>query len=104
MARQHHRPSRTRDEAGRPGISVRADLGATCPSLLSIVVGLLAAGVVFGAGAGLLITAAPAAAPGGRQTRRVTWELSTSPRTSPGGSHRVILGARGGNDKVNRDP
>jgi hypothetical protein len=44
--------------AGRPGISVRADLGATYPDLLPIAVGLLAAGAVFGAGAGLLITAA----------------------------------------------
>jgi len=43
--------------AGRPGIRVRADLGATYPSLLPIAVGLLAAGAVFGAGAGLLITA-----------------------------------------------
>jgi len=44
--------------AGRPGISVRADLGATYPDLLPIAVGLLAAGAVFGAGAGLLITGA----------------------------------------------
>jgi hypothetical protein len=44
--------------AGRPGISVRADLGATYPSLLPIALGLLAAGAVLEAGAGLLITAA----------------------------------------------
>jgi hypothetical protein len=44
--------------AGRPGISVRADLGATYPDLLAIAVGLLAAGAIFGAGAALLITAA----------------------------------------------
>lgn len=43
---------------GRPGIHVRADLGATYPSLLPIAVGLLAAGAVLGAGAALLITAA----------------------------------------------
>jgi len=44
--------------AGRPGIRVRADLGATYPNLLPVAVGLLAAGAVFGAGAGLLITGA----------------------------------------------
>ena len=44
--------------SGRPGIHVRADLGATYPSLLPIAVGLLAAGAVFGAGAALLIAAA----------------------------------------------
>jgi hypothetical protein len=44
--------------AGRPGISVRADLGATYPDLLPIAVGLLAAGAVFGAGAALLIAGA----------------------------------------------
>jgi hypothetical protein len=43
---------------GRPGISVRADLGATYPDLLGIAVGLLAAGAVIGAGAALLITGA----------------------------------------------
>jgi len=44
--------------AGRPGISVRADLGATYPDLLGIAVGCLAAGAIFGVGAALLITAA----------------------------------------------
>jgi hypothetical protein len=43
---------------GRPGINVRADLGATYPDLLWIAVGLLAAGAVFGTGAALLIAAA----------------------------------------------
>jgi hypothetical protein len=43
---------------GRPGIHVRADLGATYPDLLGIAIGLLAAGAVFGAGAALLITSA----------------------------------------------
>jgi hypothetical protein len=43
---------------GRPGIHVRADLGATYPSLLPIAVGLLAAGAVFGGGAALLIAGA----------------------------------------------
>ena len=56
---------------GCPGISVRADLGATYPSLLSIAVGFLAAGVVFGAGAGLLITAA---------TRRRGGRVPNTPR------------------------
>src|SRR5262249_53983007 len=41
--------------SGRPGIRIRADLGARYPSLLPIAVGLLAAGAVFGAGAALLI-------------------------------------------------
>lgn len=44
--------------SGRPGIGVRADLGATYPSLLPIAAGLLAAGAVFGAGAALLIAGA----------------------------------------------
>jgi hypothetical protein len=44
--------------SGQPGIHVRADLGATYPSLLPIAVGLLAAGAVFGAGAALLIAGA----------------------------------------------
>jgi hypothetical protein len=43
---------------GRPGINVRADLGATYPDLLAIAVGLLAAGAVVGVGAALLIMAA----------------------------------------------
>jgi hypothetical protein len=43
---------------GRPGIHVRADLGATYPDLLGIAIGLLAAGAVFGAGAVLFITGA----------------------------------------------
>jgi hypothetical protein len=42
----------------RPGIHVRADLGATYPDLLPIAVGLLAAGAVFGVGAALLIAGA----------------------------------------------
>ena len=40
---------------GQPGIDVRADLGATIPSLLWVAVGLLIAGAVFLAGALLLI-------------------------------------------------
>jgi hypothetical protein len=43
---------------GRPGINVRADLGATYPTLLWIAVGLLAAGAVVGAGGALLIAGA----------------------------------------------
>lgn len=44
--------------SGQPGIHVRADLGATYPSLLPIAVGLLVAGAVFGTGAALLIAGA----------------------------------------------
>jgi hypothetical protein len=43
---------------GRPGIHVRADLGARYPDLLWIAIGLLAAGAVFGAGGALLIVGA----------------------------------------------
>jgi hypothetical protein len=43
---------------GRPGIHVRADLGARYPDLLWIAVGLLAAGAVFGVAAALLIVGA----------------------------------------------
>ncbi len=43
---------------GRPGIDVRADLGATIPALPWIAVGLLAAGAVFGAGGALVIARA----------------------------------------------
>jgi hypothetical protein len=44
--------------SGRPGIHVRADLGATYPDLPWITAGLLAAGAVFAAGAALLIVGA----------------------------------------------
>jgi hypothetical protein len=44
--------------SGRPGIRVRADLGARYPDLPWIAAGLLAAGVVVGAGGALLITGA----------------------------------------------
>ena len=43
---------------GRPGIDVRADLGARLPAILWIAVGLLMAGAVFLAGGGLLIAGA----------------------------------------------
>lgn len=43
---------------GRRGIDVGADLGARIPAVLWIAVGLLAAGAVFMAGGGLLITGA----------------------------------------------
>jgi hypothetical protein len=43
---------------GRPGIDVRADLGARIPALPWIAVGLLLAGVVFAAGGALLIAGA----------------------------------------------
>jgi hypothetical protein len=43
---------------GRPGIGVRADLGARMPAVLWIAIGLLLAGAVFAAGGGLLIAGA----------------------------------------------
>lgn len=43
---------------GRPGIDVRADLGARVPALPWIGLGVLVAGVVFAAGGGLLIAGA----------------------------------------------
>jgi hypothetical protein len=43
---------------GRPGIDVRADLGARIPSLLWIALGVLLAGAVFTAGGALLIAGA----------------------------------------------
>jgi hypothetical protein len=42
----------------RPGIGVRADLGARMPAVLWIAIGLLAAGAVFLAGGGLLVAGA----------------------------------------------
>lgn len=42
----------------RPGIGVRADLGARMPAVLWIAVGLLAAGAIFLAGGGLLVAGA----------------------------------------------
>jgi hypothetical protein len=42
----------------RPGLDVRADLGARMPAVLWIAIGLLAAGAVFLAGGGLLIAGA----------------------------------------------
>jgi hypothetical protein len=42
----------------RPGVDVRADLGARMPAVLWIAVGLLAAGAVLLAGGGLLIAGA----------------------------------------------
>jgi hypothetical protein len=42
----------------RPGITVRADLGARMPAVLWIAIGLLAAGAVFLTGGGLLIAGA----------------------------------------------
>jgi hypothetical protein len=43
---------------GRPGLDVRADLGARIPALPWIALGVLLAGAVFAAGAALLITRA----------------------------------------------
>ena len=42
----------------RPGIGVRADLGARMPAVLWIAIGLLIAGAIFLAGGGLLIAGA----------------------------------------------
>ena len=43
---------------GRPGVTVRADLGARMPAVLWIAIGLLVAGAVFAIGAALLIAGA----------------------------------------------
>jgi len=43
---------------GRPGIDVRADLGARIPALPWIAVGFLLAGALFAAGGALLIAGA----------------------------------------------
>ena len=43
---------------GRPGVDVAADLGARAPLVLWIAIGVLAAGVVFSCGGGLLATGA----------------------------------------------
>jgi hypothetical protein len=51
---------------GRPGVAVRADLGARMPAVLWIAIGLLVAGAVFLVGGGLLI----AGAVRGRRARR----------------------------------
>jgi len=40
---------------GRPGVSLKADLGAEFPALLWIAVGLLAAGAIFAVGSALLV-------------------------------------------------
>ena len=52
----------------RPGIGVRADLGARMPAVLWVAIGLLVAGAVFLAGGGLLI----AGAIRGRRASRAT--------------------------------
>ena len=51
----------------KPGLAVRADLGAKVPALIWIALGLLVAGAVFAAGAGLLIVNAVRSA---RQKRK----------------------------------
>jgi hypothetical protein len=43
---------------GRPGVDIEADVGARVPALVWVAIGLLAAGVVFMTGAGLLIAEA----------------------------------------------
>jgi hypothetical protein len=71
----------------RPGIGVRADLGARMPAVLWVAIGLLVAGAVFLAGGGLLI----AGAIRGRRASRPSADLKTgpdstvdAPATSPG--------------------
>jgi hypothetical protein len=72
---------------GRPGIEVRADLGARMPAVLWIAIGLLVAGAVFLAGGGLLI----AGAIRGRRASRASTSVRAgrdstvgAPTTSPG--------------------
>lgn len=43
---------------GRPGLDVKADLGARLPAVLWVAIGVLAAGAVFGTGGALLIVGA----------------------------------------------
>jgi hypothetical protein len=52
----------------RPGIGVRADLGARMPAVLWIAIGLLIAGLVFLAGGGLLIAVAIRGRRAGRES------------------------------------
>jgi hypothetical protein len=59
----------------RPGIGVRADLGARMPAVLWIAIGLLVAGTVFLAGGGLLI----AGAIRGRRASRASAAAKTGP-------------------------
>lgn len=61
---------------GRPGIGVRADLGARMPAVLWISIGLLVAGTVFLTGGGLLIGSSF------RRNRTPTTEWET-PTTEP---------------------
>jgi hypothetical protein len=66
----------------RPGISVRADLGARMPAVLWIAIGLLIAGVVFLAGGGLLI----AGAIRGRRASRASAGVGTGAVAAANGS------------------
>jgi hypothetical protein len=59
----------------RPGIGVRADLGARMPAVLWIAIGFLIAGAVFLAGGGLLI----AGAIRGRRARRASAPVKGGP-------------------------
>ena len=43
---------------GRPGLDVKADLGARLPAVLWVAIGVLATGAVFGTGGALLIAGA----------------------------------------------
>ncbi len=71
----------------RPGIGVRADLGARMPAVLWIAIGLLVAGAVFLAGGGLLIAGAIRGRRAGRASADVKTGLDSTvdaPATSPG--------------------
>jgi hypothetical protein len=59
----------------RPGIGVRADLGARMPAVLWIAIGLLVAGAIFLSGGGLLI----AGAVRGRRASRASTGLGAGP-------------------------
>jgi hypothetical protein len=64
---------------GRPGIAVRADLGARMPAVLWIAIGLVLGGVVFLVGGGLLIAGAVR---GRRAGRPVDVRAGRDPQTA----------------------
>jgi hypothetical protein len=69
--------------SARPGIGVRADLGARMPAVLWIAIGLLIAGAVFLAGGGLLI----AGAIRGRRPSRANAAAAVPTTSSITGNH-----------------
>jgi hypothetical protein len=68
----------------RPGIGVRADLGARMPAVLWIAIGLLVAGAVFLAGGGLLIAGAIRARRASADPKTGPDPTVDAPATSPG--------------------